>query len=95
VPGEGSSGSRSGPGYYSMRNQTVSGVKWFLESYFATPVIDQTGLADHFDIDLKWEQADWQHLNPESLKQALLEQLGLKLVPGREQINLLVVDKAP
>ena len=74
-----------------MRNQSSSALAGFLEGYFATPVIDQTGLHDQLDIDLKWDEADWQHHNPESLKQSLLEQLGLELAPGRELINMLVV----
>jgi uncharacterized protein (TIGR03435 family) len=57
-------------------------------------VIDQTGLANHFDMDLKWDETNWQHPNLESLERALLDQLGLELVPSREPIEMLVVEKS-
>ena len=56
---------------------------------------DRTGLADRFDIDLKWDERDRQHRNSEGLKQVLLDHLGLELVPGRESIDMLVVEKTP
>ena len=55
---------------------------------------DRTGIEGLFDIDLKWDERDWQHRNPEALKQVLLDQLGLELVPGRESIEMLVVEKS-
>jgi len=90
---EGSS-SRSAAGYFSFRNETLSDLSILLEHSFATPVIDQTGSTEHFDVDLKWNQADWQHPNLESLQQALGQQLGLELVPDVEPVEMLVVEKA-
>jgi uncharacterized protein (TIGR03435 family) len=55
-------------------------------------VVDHTGLEGSFDLHLEWID-DWQNRNPEGLKQALLDQLGLALVPGREPIELLLVEK--
>jgi uncharacterized protein (TIGR03435 family) len=92
-PGEGSSSSRSGPGYYSCRNQTLSSLAGFLEGNLATPVIDQTGLKASFDIDLKWKDADYQHPDPDKLKRAVLDQLGLELVPDRQPIEMLLFEK--
>jgi uncharacterized protein (TIGR03435 family) len=66
----------------------------FLDNYFEVPVIDRTGLNRHFDIDLKWDEPDQQHLNPEGLKQALLDEFGLELVPGSEPVEMLVVERA-
>jgi uncharacterized protein (TIGR03435 family) len=57
------------------------------------PVIDQTGLTNNFDIDLKWKQSNWREPNPDGLKQAVLDQLGLELAPSREPIEMLVVEK--
>jgi len=49
-----------------------------------------------FDIRLKWDDgAEGQPHNVENLKTALLEQLGWELVPTRETIDVLVVEKAP
>jgi uncharacterized protein (TIGR03435 family) len=63
----------------------------FLEGQLKIPVMDQTRLTNHFDIDLKWERNDPQH---EKLKQGLIDQLGLELVPGTAPIEMLVVEKA-
>jgi RNA polymerase sigma factor (sigma-70 family) len=54
------------------------------------PVVDHTGLTGKFDFELKWNKHDPEHDN---LKQALLDQLGLALVPGSEPIEMLVVEK--
>ena len=83
-----------GPGHFECRNNPLATLANFLESRFQLPVLDQTGLAKHYNIDLKWEEQDWQHPNNEALRQALLEQLGLKLVPDRAAIEMLVVEKA-
>ena len=48
-----------------------------------------------FDINLKWDDGkEGQPHNFENLKQSLLDQLGLELVPSREPIEVLVVEKA-
>ena len=81
-------------GYYKGGNAPISKFAMFLEYYFEIPVIDRTGLAGRFEIDLEWPEQDWQHHNPDGLKQALLDQLGLELVPSREPVEMLVVEKA-
>jgi uncharacterized protein (TIGR03435 family) len=89
------SSSRSGAGDFSFRNEQLSNLARFLEGRFEIPVIDQTGLTNHFDIDLKWNEKNWQHPNLDGLKQALLDQLGFELVPGRESIEMLIIEKTP
>jgi uncharacterized protein (TIGR03435 family) len=69
------------------------GITRFLEGYFEMPVIDQTGLTQNYHIDLKWNERWGQDPNHDALKQALLDQLGLELVPGREPVEMLVVEK--
>ena len=41
----------------------------------------------------KWDAQDWEHRNPDGLKQALFDQLGLELAPGRAPIEMLIVEK--
>jgi uncharacterized protein (TIGR03435 family) len=83
------------PGHYVQKNEPVRTLANSLEGSFLTvPVIDQTGLSGSFDIDLAWEERDRQHPNAEALKEALLDQLGLELVPSLEPIQMLVVEKA-
>jgi uncharacterized protein (TIGR03435 family) len=86
--------SRSGAGYFTSRSQNLSMLAWFLESHFKTPVVDKTGLTNQYDIDLNWDETNFRHPNLASLKQALLDQLGLELVPTNMPIKMLVVEKA-
>ena len=59
------------------------------------PIVDKTGLAGQYDFTLRWTPADaptdagqqWP-----SLFTALEEQLGLKLTPGKAQLEIIVVD---
>ncbi len=81
-------------GEYSCVNQPISRLAYFLELYLGVPIIDRTDLAGSFDMDVKWDEPDRQHRNVDGLKQALLEQLGLELVPDSEPIEMLVVEKA-
>ncbi len=88
------SSSRSGAGEFSCRNEQLSDLAWFLEGRFEFPVIDQTGTTNHFDIDLKWNEPNWQHPNLDGLKKGLRDQLGLELMPSREPVEMLVLEKA-
>lgn len=83
----------SGFGLFAGFDQPISTLVPFLESRFKIPVIDQTGLPKHYDFNLTWDEKDRDHLNSADLQQALLNQLGLELVPGREPIEMLVVEK--
>jgi uncharacterized protein (TIGR03435 family) len=92
--GRGSSDDRAiGPGRCSGPNQSLTSIAELLENYFQLPVIDQTGITTHFDIELSWNEQEYRQ-NPDGLKQALLDQLGLELVPGRAPIEMLVVEKS-
>jgi uncharacterized protein (TIGR03435 family) len=85
--------SDAGAGYWRASNVASGNIAGRLERYFKIPVIDRTGLAGRYDVNLKWdEQVEGQ--NPGAFKQVLLDQLGLELVPGREPIEMLVVEKA-
>lgn len=66
------------------------------------PIVDKTGLTGQYDFTLRWTPVDpapgaastdssepWP-----SLFTALEEQLGLKLTPAKEQIEIIVVDSA-
>jgi len=83
-----------GPGFWSCKNSPVSTLAAYLENHLAIPVIDQTGLTDNFDISLKWKQLKWGENKPDELKRAVLDQLGLELVPTNMPIEMLVVEKA-
>jgi uncharacterized protein (TIGR03435 family) len=57
------------------------------------PVIDQTGLVGNYDFDFPENLGATSAEKLEKAKQWLLTELGLKLVPNREPIEMLVVEK--
>ena len=57
------------------------------------PVLDETGLTNSYYYDLKWNASGGQLQNQRNLKQALIDQLGLELVPSLEPVEMLVVEK--
>ena len=83
----------SPPGRYDGSNVPLAYFARFLEYYFGTPVLDRTEIAYRFDINLKWDEPDPQHRDPEAMKRLLLNELGLELVPSREPVEMLVVEK--
>ncbi len=68
------------------------GLAHFLESYFGKPVIDETGLTQYYSIELRWKETE-AAANPAGLKQALLDTLGLELVPTNAPFQILVMEK--
>ena len=94
-PSQGANQIRDGAGYYKALNATLNNFARFLENSLEIPIIDRTGIEGRFDFDFnfRWDEPDRQNRNPERLKPALLDQLGLELVPSREPIEMLVVEK--
>jgi uncharacterized protein (TIGR03435 family) len=74
--------------------QPPEGLTRYLETYFGMPVIDRTGLTQHFKIDLKWDElGEKRDPTHERLNKALIDQLGLELVPTNMPVEMLVVEK--
>jgi uncharacterized protein (TIGR03435 family) len=73
---------------------SFQGLEHYLEGYFKMPVIDQTGITQEFSMDLRWKEGKFRG-NPEGLKEALLEKMGLELVPANMPVEMLVMEKAP
>jgi len=71
---------------YSAHHQVLWPLVDYLAEHLGTVVIDHTRLSGSFDIDFKWDKT------PEGLKQALLEQTGLDLVPAKEPVEFLIVE---
>ena len=81
---------RTGNGNLAMHNESMDLFAAELENnYLHIPVLDHTGLSGRYDFDLLWDPQ-----NPDSLKQALEDKLGLELVPGNEAIQILVIERA-
>jgi uncharacterized protein (TIGR03435 family) len=87
-------GSRqTGPSEISSGAFTMEQLAMQLSRPVGRPVINKTGLSGGFDYDLRWaaEQAAADASTP-SIFTALEEQLGLKLIPGRGPVQVLVID---
>ena len=84
----------STPGKFLITNRPLSDLIHFLESNLQTPIVDQTGISQNVDVTLAWDQKDGGQSNSDLLKRAVLEELNLELVPGREPIQMLIVEKA-
>ena len=88
------------PGNISCTNQPLSTLADMLGAQFGIPVIEQTSLTNHYDFNLRWSEYGKKvgdsrpdYPNLEGLKHALLDQLGLELVPTNMPIEMLVVEK--
>jgi uncharacterized protein (TIGR03435 family) len=99
-PVVGSQNDYSGYGRYVAEDRALSndgppylGLTRFLEQSFGIPVIDKTGLTQHFNIDLRWKPQGTPTEDLKAVKQAMLDQLGLELVPGSDQVEMLVMEK--
>ena len=73
-------------GFISMSNYPAAALSRLAENLLETPVVDRTGMTGYFD--LRWDST------PDGLKNAIFDNLGVELVPGREPVEFLVVDKA-
>jgi uncharacterized protein (TIGR03435 family) len=98
-----------GLGVLSAQNSSIEDFADLMQSVVLDlPVVDQTGLTDHYDFLLKWapDESQFVSLNvkipppsdiadaPPPLVTAMQEQLGLKLKAGKFPVKVLVVDSA-
>lgn len=73
-------------------NEPFSGLVTELEDFFQKPTLDQTGLSGHYDLNLLWETRASRSKREASIR-SQLNQIGLDLVPARQPIKMLVVEK--
>lgn len=81
------------PGLVEGTDMSMTGLALALEYALNKPVFDETGVTNHYDVLLKWDQTAWDRPNPEGLMKALQEQLGLELVPCKRPVEMLVVEQ--
>jgi len=87
-------------GHIYSTNMPLSDLARMLEDRFEIPVIDGTAITNRFDFTLVWEENGKRvnnrypdYPNFTGLKRALLDQLGLELIPTNMPVEMLVVDK--
>jgi len=81
---------RAFPGEASASDKPLSGLAEELEMIIAKPVLDETGLTNHYDFDIKWAQKDYAHPNIAGITEAVTR-MGLDLVPEKKTIEVVVV----
>jgi uncharacterized protein (TIGR03435 family) len=83
------------PGRASFKcdNQLISTVASVLSQLLNAPVVDQTGLTGQYTFELVWKEPGAKDPDHRALKEALLDQIGLELAPGRAPVEMLVVEK--
>jgi len=65
-----------------------------LEHVFRKPIIDRTGRTNGGDFSIDWQSLGrGREADLDSLKQAILDQLGVELVPICEPVEMLVVER--
>ncbi|HEY3242068.1 MAG TPA: TIGR03435 family protein [Phycisphaerae bacterium] len=77
----------NGPGRLECVNVDAPTLASNLESALKKPVIDETQLAQHYDVDLEWDAED-----PKAVIAATREKLGLELSPEHRRIEFLLVE---
>ena len=89
--------SNVGNGIISMMDADANELAEQLENCVKIPVINQTGLTNNFDFEIKWNNGQLigapDYPNLDTLKQALADQISLELVPTNMPIEMLVVEK--
>jgi uncharacterized protein (TIGR03435 family) len=62
------------------------------ENLLKIPISDQTKIEGNYDCTLTWKKRSGESFN-DAFKRAVSEELGLELVPSRERIEMLLVEK--
>ena len=87
----GGSSSRNADGQLTFNNCTLDSLARNIELLLPRPIVNETGLRDRFDIFLTYGQPGENRPDPEVLKKALAEQLGLELKPDKRDMEILLV----
>jgi uncharacterized protein (TIGR03435 family) len=90
----GSGGLRSTRNSLDMQNESLSELAGFLEHAVGRPVLDETGMKSPFDVHLQWAMSSNGALTAGALTNAVLDQLGIELIPDNRLIEMLRVRKS-
>jgi len=76
-----------------MSTRPISALVEYLELHTRQPIVDRTGLTDNFDIELTyWPEGRLDNPGP-VLTEAVRDQRGLRLIPHRAPVDVLVIDR--
>jgi uncharacterized protein (TIGR03435 family) len=80
-------------GGFKFTDMPIDDLRDFLEKQFGAPIIDETGLTLKYNGDLKWEPQPDHVAGTQAIQTALSNQFGIQLLPRREPVEMLVVEK--
>ena len=77
----------------------MNGIASFMELSLDKPIINETGLAGLWSVDVKWQMAESElnsdsNPDPDKVIKAVREQLGLELTSTNRTLEVLEVTKA-
>lgn len=79
----------SGSGLFIAKARTMAVLADFLTIRMGRPVVEETGLAGAYNIELHWPAED-----PDALAAALTSELGLRLESRKVHVELFLIDSA-
>lgn len=84
----------TGGGQIILQGMPVADLANSLTNETGRIIVDRTGLTGNYNLTLKWTPSKWSTADDSapSVYTALDEQLGLKLVPAKDPIDLVVID---
>jgi uncharacterized protein (TIGR03435 family) len=91
--GGNSSDTRPGRGRFEFTNEPIDYLRDFLEDSLGKPVIDETESTQNYSGSLQWNPQSDKAAELKEIQNALSGRLGLELVPSREPVEMLVVEK--
>ncbi|HXD00779.1 MAG TPA: TIGR03435 family protein, partial [Verrucomicrobiae bacterium] len=87
------SDSRLGRGKFEFTDEPIGDLGDYLEDCLGKPVVNGTGLDQKYSGSLKWKPQSDKTAELKEIQGALSDQLGLELVPGRQPVEFLVVER--
>jgi uncharacterized protein (TIGR03435 family) len=85
---------RTGPDKVVGTSVSMGSVAHTMSDWVQRPVVDKSGIAGPIDFTLTWSPDSTPDSTAPSIFTAVEEQLGLKLVPARGPVDVLVIDFA-
>jgi uncharacterized protein (TIGR03435 family) len=81
----------SQPGDLEGSNLSMADLATALEVSLKMPVVDETGLTNRYDVNLRWQHYPKEVADAEMVR-AVRQQLGLELEPAKRPVEMWVVE---
>ncbi len=93
--GKANEGYSTASGMYKCSYSSMSDLAWLLSGPLNRTVVDETNLVGPFAFTLKWtpDEVTTQNATVPGLFTAIQEQLGLKLIPHKGPVPIVIVDR--